>query len=201
MRISYYFAKFIKKMHLPAVKNSDINKKAKVCPGAHILDSQVGKYSYVGNFSTIINCEIGGFCSIADYCEIGAMSHPLDWVTTSPVMYGGKNCLKKNFSNRKYNDSKHTVIQNDVWIGAGAKIKAGVRISTGAVIGMGSVLTKDVGPYEIWAGNPARLIRKRFGDEIIEELLKSNWWTWNDEKISEYADIFDNPNKFCEVIE
>lgn len=199
MKLSYYFAKLVKKIHIPAVKNSDISKKAKVCPGAHIVSSEVGKYSYIGNFSTVINSEIGCFCSIADYCEVGSMSHPLDWVSTSPVMHSGKNCLNKNFSNKKYNDSVHTVIENDVWIGVGAKIKAGVRISTGAVIGMGSILTKDVGPYEIWAGNPARLIRKRFEDEIIEKLLNSNWWTWDDKRISEHADIFDDPQKFCEV--
>ena len=59
MKLSYYFAKLVKKIHIPAVKNSDISKKAKVCPGAHIVSSEVGKYSYIGNFSTVINSEIG----------------------------------------------------------------------------------------------------------------------------------------------
>ena len=200
MRLSYYFAKLIKKIQIPAIKNSNISKTAKVCSGSHILWTSIGKYSYVGNFSTVINSEIGCFCSIADNCQIGLMSHPLDWVSTSPVMYSGKNCLKKNFSDKKYNDTVHTVIENDVWIGDGAKIKAGLKISNGAVIGMGSVVTKNVGPYEIWAGNPAKFIRKRFNDDIIEKLLKSEWWTWDDKKISEYADTFDNTEKFCEAI-
>lgn len=69
-----------------------------------------------------------------------------------------------------------TVIGNDVWIGQGAFIKAGVHIGTGAVIGMGAVVTHDVEPYKIWVGNPARLIRKRFDDEMVQQLLASKWW-------------------------
>ena len=98
MGISYYYSKLIKKMQIPAIKDSKIDKKAKICTGAHILNAIVNKYSYVGNYTTVIDCEIGKFCSIADNCVIGGMSHPLDWVSTSPVMYQGRHCLKTNFS-------------------------------------------------------------------------------------------------------
>ena len=64
------------------------------------------------------------------------------------------------------------------------------------MIGAGSIVTKDVGPYEIWAGNPARFIRKRFDDDTIEKLLKSQWWNWDDEKLKEYSDKFQSPEKF-----
>ena len=199
MSLSYYFSKLIKKLQIPAIKDSEIDRKAKVCTGAHLLNSKVGKYSYVGNFTTVIDCEIGGFCSIADNCVIGGMSHPLDWVSTSPVMYSGRNCLRTNFSDLPYYASKHTVIENDVWIGDGCHIKAGVHLSTGCVIGMGSVLTKDVGPYEIWAGNPAKLIRKRFDDTTLDKLLKTKWWNWPDEKIKEFAQYASDPQRFTEV--
>lgn len=201
MRVSYYFSKLIKKMHIPAIKNSQIDHKAKICEGAHVLNSRVGRNSYIGGFTTLIDCEVGQYCSIAADCSIGGMSHPMDWVSTSPVMHSGKNCLKTNYTGLNYEESKHTVIGNDVWIGNGCHIKAGVHLSTGCVIGMGSVLTKDVGPYEIWAGNPAKLIRKRFDDVTIDKLLKTEWWNWPDEKIKKYAQFANDPERFIEVIE
>lgn len=85
---------------------------------------------------------------------------------------------------------------NDVWIGSHVLIKSGVTISDGAVIGMGSVVTHDVGPYEIWAGNPARMIRKRFNDGTVENLKQIKWWNWNEEKIKEYAAYFSDSNEF-----
>ena len=80
-----------------------------------------------------------------------------------------------------------------------AIILSEVHIKTGAVIGAGSIVTKDVGPYEIWAGNPARLIRKRFDDETIEKLLKSEWWNWSEDRLQKDGDKFSNVDKFCEL--
>lgn len=76
----------------------------------------------------------------------------------------------------------------------------GVTIGDGAVIGAGSVVTKDVGPYEIWAGNPARFIRKRFDDETIEKLLESQWWNWDDEKLKQYGEKFQSPEEFVKIL-
>ena len=80
-------------------------------------------------------------------------------------------------------------------------IKSGVTISDGAVIGRGSVVTHDVGPYEIWAGNPARMIRKRFNDGTVENLKQIKWWNWNEEKIKEYAAYFSDSNEFMRHVE
>ncbi len=93
-----------------------------------------------------------------------------------------------------------TIIENDVWIAHDVKIKGGVTISTGAVIGMGAVVTHDIGPYEIWAGNPARLIKKRFNDEIIERLLISKWWDLNSVELQKYAQWFYEPELFLKNI-
>lgn len=200
MKISYYFAKLMEKIQIAAIKDSVIHQKARVCSGCNILSCKIGRYSYIGKYSTAAHCEIGSFCSISDHCSIGGASHPLGWATTSPVMSAGKNCLKTNLSDRSYNAYSNTVIDHDVWIGAGCHIKAGVHLSTGCVIGMGSVVTKDVGPYEIWAGNPAKLIRKRFDDKTVEGLLKSEWWNMSEEELRELAPYFDRPDLLIEKV-
>ena len=196
MGIKYYLSKAFKKIHLPALINTTKDNTSKICSGAHIVSSTIGRYSYVGNFSTVINCSVGNFCSIADRCTIGGMSHPIEWVSTSPVMYAGKNCLRKNFSDNYFNETKRTVIENDVWIGENCLIKSGVRVSNGSIIGMGSVLTKDTGPYEIWAGNPAKKIRSRFDEETIKILLDSKWWNWDDKKLAEKGPCFNDISRF-----
>lgn len=80
----------------------------------------------------------------------------------------------------------NTVVGNDVWVGAEAMIMPGVKMADGAVIGARSLVTKDIGPYEIWAGNPARLIKQRFDDRDIEKLLQIKCWDWDIQKIKDY---------------
>ena len=198
MNFIYLISKMIKKLHIPAVRDSKIHPTAIICSGSHIVRTSLGKYSYVGNFCTVINAAIGGFCSIADNCIIGGASHPIEWVSTSPVFHRGKNILRKNYSNHEFNTTEKTYIGNDVWIGNNCLIKSGIKINDGAVIGMGSVVTKDVGAYEIWGGNPARLIRKRFSDDKIENLLEIKWWNFEDTKLSEHAKYFDSIDQFIE---
>ena len=156
MKVLYLFSKFIKKLHIPAIYKSNVSRRAKVGSGAHIVFSVISDYSYVGNYSNALYCRIGKFCSIGDNCEIGGGSHPTDWISTSPVFYSGRNVLRKNFSKNVYNEFKKTTIGNDVWIGSKCLIKGGITIGDGAIIGMGSVVTHNVPPYEIWAGNPAK---------------------------------------------
>lgn len=200
MNVLYYFSKLIKKIQIPAQKNSQINKKSKVCSGSHIVNSRIDKYSYIGNFCTIIEVDIGKFCSIADNCIIGGASHPLNWVSTSPVFHEGKNIMNKNFSKHKYETSRRTIIENDVWVGNNCLIKSGVKLSTGAIVGMGSVVTKDIGPYEIWGGNPAKLIKKRFDDNTIKALLESNWWLLSDEELKRNARYFNEVKEYIKRV-
>lgn len=198
MNFMYYLSKLIKKLHFPAIKNTKMDRTSIICSGSHIVNSKMGRYSYLGYFCTIINTEIGAFCSIADNCIIGGASHPIDWVSTSPVFHQGKNIFKKNFSNHPYITGIKTNIGNDVWIGSNCIIKSGITIADGAVIGMGSVLTKDVGAYEIWAGNPAKFIRDRFSNEVIEKLQSSQWWNYNDLALKQASINFNDVNKFTE---
>lgn len=182
------------------LQNSKVDKNAAICRGTRFYRSDIGKYSYVGNNTFITNTHIGKYTSISGDCYIGGTSHPINWVSTSSVFHKWSNILHKNFSQFEYEIFQETYVGNDVWIGEGCKVKAGIRIDNGAILGMGSVLTKDVGPYEIWAGNPARFIRKRFDDKTIEKLVESEWWEWEDTKIKEYAKYFNDPDQFIKVI-
>ena len=197
--IKYMVARLLTR-RLSAIKNSNIHKTAAVGNGAQVVSCSIGRYSYL--YGTLaVHTDIGAFCSIAPGSSIGDGSHPTNWVSTSPVFYYGRNVLKRNFSKNEYQEYVKTVIGNDVWIGAKCMIKGGVTIGDGAIIGMGSVVTKDIPPYEIWAGNPARCIRKRFDDETIEKLLELQWWNWDNEKLKEYADCFREPKKLIARLE
>lgn len=184
----------------PAITNSDIAKTSKACSGSHINNSQIGKYSYVGHDCFLSNVQMGSFVSIADNCRIGGAAHPMERVSTSPVFHAGKNVMKKNFADFPMLSTPTTTIGSDVWIGANTVVISGVNIASGAVVGAGSVVTKDIGPYEIWAGNPAKKIRNRFEEHIIDGMLSARWWEWNDEKIMKYVNYFDSPTAFLKEL-
>ena len=133
------------------------------------------------------------FCSIGSGCQIGGGAHPLDAVSTSPVFLRGRNSLRTNFAQIPYEPSQTVQIDHDVWIGDGAYIKGGVHIGTGAVVGAHAVVTRDVEPYAIVVGSPARPIRKRFEERIVQGLLASRWWEWPEERLKEYGDCFAAP--------
>ena len=201
MKLKCIIAKGLKiLLNPPALNSCEVDKTAKVCSRSELTNCTIGRYSYVGYQNFMVNVSIGSFCSIADRCSIGGAIHPMEYVSTSPIFHEGENILKKNFSSHPIIKTPRTIIEHDVWIGQGAFIKAGVTICTGAVVGMGAVVTHDIGPYEIWAGNPAILIRKRFADEIVRQLLDSKWWELSDDELSVYAKFFNNPENFLREI-
>lgn len=183
------------------LQDAVVDKTAAICSGVRFYRGKIGKYSYIGNNSFVSDTDIGNFTSISTDCYIGGTSHPTEWVSTSPVFHKWDNIMKKNFARHEFEIFKRTSIGNDVWIGNRVMIKAGVKIGDGAVIGMGSIVTHDVGAYEIWAGNPARLIRKRFDEETINELMKTKWWEWEDQRIEKYAEDFTSPESFVKDLE
>lgn len=201
MDLKRIVAKGIRTIFNPAaLTNCQVNKNAKICSGTQMNNSSINRYSYCGHDCFILNCDIGSFVSIADNCRLGGAMHPIERVSSSPVFHKGKNVLNKNFA--KFDDisDKKIVINSDVWIGAGVTVLSGITIGVGAVVGAGSVVTHDIPPYEIWAGNPAKKIRNRFDEETSKELLQTTWWEWSDEKIGKYSHLFDNPQKFIEII-
>ena len=200
MHISYIWSKLLKKLRGSSIINSKIHATSKVESGSHIVNTGFDKHSFCGYDCEIINCDIGSFCSIANNVKIGGGMHPMDWVSTSPVFYEGRDSVKAKFSQHKRDPIQRTIIGHDVWVGQSVIIKQGVTIGTGAVIGMGSIVTRDVQPYSIVAGCPAREIRKRFDDEIIEGLLKSMWWEFSDEELYRHAKNFRDPKNFIQEL-
>ena len=177
----------------PAVTSSRVHKKARICSGTQVTDSDIARYSYVGHDAFMVNTDMGPFCSVADNCRIGGAAHAIEYVSSSPVFHQGRNVLKTNFADLPAKDTKRTIIGADVWIGANAVILSGVTVGNGAVIGAGSIVTHDVPPYEIWAGNPAKKIRNRFDEDIAEGLSRLEWWKWSEGKIKENAHLFGDP--------
>jgi acetyltransferase-like isoleucine patch superfamily enzyme len=129
---------------------------------------------------------IGKYCSISSnvYILLGG-NHRHDWVTTYPFSAPELNEIWREAKDIQGHPATKGNIEigNDVWIGHGATIMSGVKIGDGAVIGSMTVVTKDVRPYAIVAGNPAKEIKRRFNDLIIENLLQMKWWNWSEEKI------------------
>lgn len=158
-------------------------------------DIDVGKYTYGYNNKNIARgTKIGAFCSIASGVKIGLMNHPLEYVSTNPFLY---------YSNRGFINydrgefEQGSEIGNDVWIGSNAIILPNVHIGNGAVIGAGAVVVKDVAPYEVVGGVPAKHLKWRFDDsDLRQKLNKIPWYEWSDDKIKENIELFYDPAKF-----
>lgn len=156
---------------------------------------KMGRHLYVGKYTTVSNCsEIGSFCSISAGVRIGLMRHPQDFISTSPVFYAARRgwVSENTFSE---DEDKTVTIGSDVLISANALIKNGVSIGHGAIIGAGSFVDKDVPPYAIVTGLPAKIIRYRFEEAMIARLLESKWWERSDAEIRA-AGNFNDPEKF-----
>jgi len=148
----------------------------KIYRGAFLGRSKLGRFTYVTN-GTVYNSTIGSFCSIGPNAIIGLGYHPTDLLSTHPAFYSKNKTAGITFASEdKYPLQPKVMIGNDVWIGAGALIRSGLKIGDGAVVGAGAVVTRDVKPFSVVAGVPAKLIRYRFSDDVIQELQSWNWW-------------------------
>ena len=152
----------------------------------------IGAFTNVCNGSGIIqNVEIGRYCSIAPNVDINPPQHPVDWLGITCRQYnreylGWHHFVGKEACCQEFDCEKKVVIGNDVWIGCRSVIMGGVTIGDGAIIAAGAIVTHDVPPYAIVGGAPARIIKFRFNEETIKELLSLRWWEYD---IADFGEI------------
>ena len=168
------------------LKGCRLGPYAAVAERVILREVTVGDFSYFERHAEAIYTTIGKFCSIAANTRINALEHPVERATTHKVTYRPNEYFRylgvdQDFLARRR--QKHVTIGNDVWIGHGAVVLPGVTIGNGAVVGANAVVTRDVAPYTIVGGAPARAIRPRFAEDIARRLAALAWWDWPLERL------------------
>lgn len=169
----------------------------------YLVDSRLDDRSYIETGCRITRTTIGRYTSVAQGCQIGLAEHPSSrHVSTHPRFY-------RKDPARKFDLVEHdtreeiaaTTIGSDVWVGANVLVKAGVTIGDGAIVGAGAVVTRDVPPYAVVTGVPARTMRHRFDEATIERLLTIRWWEWPEPVIRQRAPLFDDVAKLLAALD
>lgn len=168
------------------VKNCKLGNRVSIGRRNTVANSKIGDGSYTNDHTSIWYSDIGKYCSISWNVSIGGANHDIEKLTTCPLirLFDDAGTDYQSY----LNESVH--IGNDVWIAAGSHVLRGVTIGDGAVIAANAVVTKDVPPYAIVGGVPAKLIKYRFNEEIIKELENLKWWNWSNEKIIAARSLF-----------
>jgi phosphonate metabolism protein (transferase hexapeptide repeat family) len=168
------------------VVTSTIGKWTEIGPGCDIEETLLGDYSYAIRDVTAIYATIGKFCSIASHVRIHPVNHPMHRVSQHHFTYRRR---QFGFDSRDdeelfaWRRAQACFIGHDVWIGHNSLIMPGVTVGTGSVIAAGAVVTKNVAPYQIVAGVPARPLRMRFPEATVDRLLAISWWDWEHDVI------------------
>ncbi len=196
-------------------RNTDFEGRNFVDQGAYVANCHIGYGSNINRFSNISETWMGRFCSIAPNVEVVIGQHPVRerFVSTHAAFYSERTTAGFTYRNetvfpeQRFPKQKlpiglkdgcfsQVIIGNDVWIASDVRILAGVTIGDGAVIGACSLVTKDVEPYGIYVGVPAKRIGYRFEPEIIEKLEKMKWWEHDEVWLREHAEEFDHVDTF-----
>ena len=176
------------------VENSKLGRYTEVAEFCRVRESEIGDYSYVMEHGHLWNAKIGKFSNIAAFVRINATNHPMDRATLHHFTYragkywpGVEEDEADFFAARR---SKPVTIGHDTWIGHGVTLLPGVTIGNGAVVGSGAVVSRDVAPYTIVTGIPARPTRERFDRETVARLEALAWWDWDHERLREGLNDF-----------
>ena len=170
------------------VNHIQIGKNSNLAHHCEVKNTIIGNRTSIGRYTKIQDSVIGNYCSISWDVSIGALNHPMSRISTNAFTY------RKMFGIVKENKEIYnmkTIIGNDVWIGCNAVILAGVTVGDGAVIAAGAIVTKDVEPYSVVGGVPAKHIKYRFDKKTIKELEKLKWWELDDEMIKKNISLFE----------
>ncbi len=174
------------KIHRTAsVRTTTFGVYCEVGARTKVAESSLGDHSYVVNDSDIIHTTVGKFCSIAAHTRINPGNHPMDRVMMSHVGYRSSayGLGDDDAGFFAWRAASPVVLGHDVWIGHGAVVLPGVTIGTGAVVGAGAIVTRDVAPFTIAVGNPARPLRARFDPAIVAALTRIAWWDWPHDRL------------------
>ena len=161
--------------------------------GSRVAHSSLGDYSYCDRYADIANARIGKFANIAAFCRIGATDHPLHTASCHHFLYRSDDYWDDAERDAAFFDhrrSRLAYVGHDTWIGASAMIKPEVTVGDGAVVAAGAIVTRDVAPYTIVAGTPAKVLRLRQPKEIADRLIALAWWDWPHEDIRTALDDF-----------
>lgn len=171
---------------LAKVERSQFGRYTEIGARTKFIESTLGDYSYIASDSDVIYTKIEKFCSIAAMVRINPGNHPMHRATQSHFTYRASAYFDGEADEDEFFEWRrsHPVnIGHDVWIGHGAVVLAGRKIGNGAIIAAGAVVTKDVAPYMIVGGTPAKPIRQRFPDTVIADLEALAWWDWEHSKL------------------